>query len=218
MSVTYYAIEDSSAWVEATANALVADIRAALAEQGEVLVAVAGGRTPEPILARLALSDLPWERVTFVPTDDRLVPEDHPARNAALLRRALAPAMGAGACVESLEDLLGSVAPDAVLLGFGADGHIASLFPQAEGIQAALALDGKADLARIRPVPLPPEAPFERITLTLKALLAPRHILIAAAGADKAATYQKAQSGVTDTPLAVLLAQDQTPVSAYIRR
>ena len=131
----------------------------------------------------------------------------------------LSPAVAAGARVMSLEELKGEVAPHAVLLGFGADCHIASLFPNAEGVDAALALNGKADLVRVTPQPLPPEAPFPRITLTLKALVSPRRILIAAAGAEKATALEKAQmEDAKATPLAALLAQDRTPVSAYIRQ
>ncbi|MBU6408097.1 MAG: 6-phosphogluconolactonase [Alphaproteobacteria bacterium] len=219
MGAAYFTFEDQSKWAGAVTDALVEDIRAALREHRQALVAVAGGRTPGPILARLARADLPWSRVSFIPTDDRLVPEEHPARNVALLRQWLSPAVAAGARVMSLEELKGEVAPHAVLLGFGADCHIASLFPNAEGVDAALALNGKADLVRVTPQPLPPEAPFPRITLTLKALVSPRRILIAAAGAEKATALEKAQmEDAKATPLAALLAQDRTPVSAYIRQ
>lgn len=218
MGAAYFTFEDQSLWVGAVTEALLEDIRAALREHRHVLVAVAGGRTPGPILARLARADLPWARVSFIPTDDRLAPEEHPARNVALLRQWLSPAVAAGARVRSLEALKGAVAPQAVLLGFGADGHIASLFANAEGVDAALALDGEADLVRLTPEPLPPEAPFPRITLTLKALVAPRRVLIAAAGPEKAIALEKAQmDDAKATPLAALLAQDRTPVSAFIR-
>lgn len=219
MGAAYFTFEDQSQWVGAVTEALVEDIHAALRENRQVLVAVAGGRTPGPILARLARADLPWARVSFIPTDDRLVPEEHPARNAALLRQWLSPAVSAGARVMSLEDLQGEVSPHVVLLGFGADCHIASIFPNAEGVDAALALNGEADLVRVTPHPLPPEAPFPRITLTLKALISPRRILIAAAGAEKVTALEKAQmADAQATPLAALLAQDRTPVRAFIRR
>ena len=219
MGAAYFTFEDQSEWVGAVTDALVEDINAALREHREVLVAVAGGRTPGPILARLARADLPWARISFIPTDDRLVPEEHPARNAALLRQWLSRPIAAGARVNSLEGLQGEVSPHVVLLGFGADCHIASLFPNADGLDEALALNGDADLVRMTPRPLPPEAPFPRITLTLKALVSPRRILIAAAGAEKVTALEKAQlADEKETPLAALLMQDRTPIRAFIRQ
>lgn len=219
MGAAYFTFSDQSEWVGAVTDALVDDIRQALREQQNILVAVAGGKTPGPILARLARADLPWARISFIPTDDRLVPDEHPARNASILRQWLAPAVAAGARVSRLEEVGPQVAPDVVLLGFGSDCHIASLFPNAEGIAGALALDGAASLTHVTPNPLPPEAPFSRITLTLKALVSPRRVLVAAAGQDKMSALEKAQmSDARDTPLAALLAQTRTPVSAYIRQ
>ena len=219
MGASLFTFSDHAEWVGAVTAALVDDIHRVLREKPTALVAAAGGKTPGPILARLAGAMLPWSRVTFIPTDDRLVSEEHPARNAALLRQWLAPAIAAGAQVTSLEELRGAVMPDAVLLGFGSDCHIASLFPNAAGIDAALALDGEASTTRMAPDPLPPEAPYPRITLTLRALVSPRRILVAAAGADKILALERAQmADAMATPLAVLLAQTRTPVSAYIRQ
>jgi hypothetical protein len=65
-------------------------------------------------------------------------------------------------------------------LGMGADGHVASLFPNTDP-----RIDDPAPVRRITPDPLPPEAPFDRLTLTLPALLSSDALVFVIRGAEK---------------------------------
>ena len=171
---------------------------------GTVAIAVPGGSTPFPILERLVARPLDWPRIRAYPTDDRLVSEDHPASNTGRLRALLEPV---GAAVASLGDGsdpgTGAGIPQFALvwLGMGADGHVASLFPNTDP-QA----DDREPVRRLTPDPLPPEAPFDRITLTLPALLATQDLLFVIRGADKRAVFEAALRGDHDLPVARLLA------------
>lgn len=207
---------DQDVWARAAARALTTDLHEALACKDSVVLAVAGGRTPPPILAVLMEAALPWRRILLVPTDDRRVSEDHPARNVRALRAWTGPALEAGARCEALETLAAGTSPDAVLLGFGLDGHIASLFPAGEGMAAALRPDAPATVAYVTPSPLPPEAPFPRVSFTLPALLAARRIVLGANGAEKLAVLQAAQEPEAGTPLSILLAHDAA-VRAFVQ-
>jgi 6-phosphogluconolactonase len=82
---------------------------------------------------------------------------------------------------------------DAVLLGMGADGHFASLFPGAANLADGLAMDSGIDAIATLPDPLPPEAPFARISLTLPRLLRARAVHLVVTGQDKRAILRRAQ-------------------------
>ncbi|MGV8267707.1 6-phosphogluconolactonase, partial [Pseudomonas aeruginosa] len=66
----------------------VADrLRSALAEQGQALLVVSGGRSPVAFLEALSEEPLDWSRVTVSLADERWVPESHADSNAGLVRR-----------------------------------------------------------------------------------------------------------------------------------
>jgi 6-phosphogluconolactonase len=131
--------------------------------QGPAAIAVPGGSTPFPILAELATRDLDWNKLSVWPTDDRIVPADHPASNIGRIAAILAPA---GAHCLALEESARPPHFSLIWLGMGADGHVASLFPSADP-----RIDDGRRVRRLTPDPLPPEAPFDRLSLTFPALL-----------------------------------------------
>jgi 6-phosphogluconolactonase len=87
---------------------------------------------------------------------------------------------------------------DVVLLGMGADGHVASLFPGSD------ALEERRRLA----VAVPPHAGHPRVSLTLPVLNAARAVVFLVAGADKAPALARA---VLDEGAELLPAQRVRP-------
>lgn len=182
----------------AVADWLESRLRAALtASEGRCAIAVPGGSTPFPIFEALVKRDLDFARLDVWPGDDRVVPEDHAASNTGKIRAAFGPA---GARVVALQ-------PDAtpphfalVWLGMGADGHIASLFPNTDP-QA----DDPQMVRQLTPDPLPPEAPFDRITLTIPALLNTGSLMFLIRGDEKRAVLDAALAGGHNLPVARLL-------------
>ena len=177
--------------------------------EGQLAITVPGGSTPFPIMEGLAQADLDWARIEIWPGDDRVVPEDHPASNSGKIR-AIFESLGAR--VIALEE--DSEPPRFVLawLGMGADGHIASLFPSTDP-----RVDDRQAVRRLTPDPLPPEAPFDRITLTMPSLLESDHVLFTLGGSDeKRAVFEAASRGEGDLPIARFLSAVSQPVSCFV--
>lgn len=195
-------------WIEDADAGMIAQALARIAAAGARRIAVPGGKTPAPILAKLAAMPLPWERLTIGLTDDRDVPFDHEASNFGALRHAMG---GTGAVLEPLSE--GPVARwDLVWIGMGENGHIASIFPE-PGLDEAL----PPCVVRVVPDPLPPEAPFARLTQSYAALAATDAMMIVASGAAKRRVLEAAIAGgeARDLPIARLLRRMRAPVTIY---
>ena len=190
------------------ADWLFARLAAALAgSDAGAAISGPGGSTPFPILSALTQKPLDWRRLSVWPGDDRLVPEDHPASNTGRIRALLEP-LGV-----SVVPLSADAKPPRFALawlGMGGDGHIASLFPNTDP-----QVDDPQPIRRLTPDPLPPEAPFDRITLTIPALLASDELLFVIRGADKRALFEAAMQGEHDLPVARLLGAARQPVTCF---
>jgi 6-phosphogluconolactonase len=205
-------------------DAAAAAVAGALAE-GVTLVC-SGGTTPEPLYRRLAQAPLPWDRIAVTLSDERWVAPDSPDSNEALVRRALPQARLTPLRTEAptpeaaLPALDAAVAalprPFAVtVLGMGADLHTASLFPGAEGLEAALDRDRPALVAALRPAEA--AGSTRRVSLTLRALLDSRLIVLLLKGADKRAALERAlgPGPLAEAPVRGVLLQDRVPVHIY---
>ncbi|MGH3082505.1 MAG: 6-phosphogluconolactonase [Gaiellaceae bacterium] len=152
-------------------------------------IALSGGSTPGPayeVAARLAPD---WSRSELWFADERCVDPLDERSNYRLVRERLLerlerrPAvehrirgeLGAERAVDEYDSELGGVVLDLVLLGIGADGHTASLFPN----DLALEQESRRAVAVRRP-------DVDRVTLTLPILRAAGTVVFLAAGADKA--------------------------------
>jgi len=197
------------AWAKPGDAAAVADrIAAELAKPGPKRLAMTGGSTPLKVFALLKDRGLDWSGATLALTDDRRVPDDHPASNFGKLFAALGDS---GAMFERLEEGA-AVAPfDLVWLGMGEDGHVASLFPTMQ----ALVRPGATVIATT-PIPLPAEAPFDRLTLNARALKATKEIILVVTGQSKKALIESVLAGNADYPVADFLrGADGPPVTIY---
>ncbi|MEI6643822.1 MAG: 6-phosphogluconolactonase [Novosphingobium sp.] len=189
------------------AGAVAAHVARVIARHGPKRLAFTGGSTPLKVFALLAQQGLDWSDVTITLTDDRRVPDDHPASNFGKLNAALG---ASGAAFERLEEGMAVQPFDLVWLGMGEDGHIASLFPHMH----ALVRPGPSVIATT-PIPLPPEAPFDRLTLNKRALKATREIILVVTGASKKALLEQVLAGSDAYPVSDILRGYGPPVTIY---
>lgn len=218
---------------EAVAHLVAEAVREACRARGRAGLVLSGGSTPVPVYERLAAMTLPWQEVTLTLADERRVPPDHAASNEGLIRRTLHRGPAAAARFIGLETPGADAAQaeraarerlavfpwpaDIVLLGMGEDGHTASLFPGAAALARALAPPAGERAIVLVPDPLPPDAPFPRLTLTLPALLDARRILLLLAGEKKRAVLAQAleDDDMTKMPVRTILRQSHVPVEIH---
>jgi 6-phosphogluconolactonase len=218
---------DAEALASAVAQALAAAIRSGVEGRGEAWLALAGGSTPFAAYRKLATRDLPWRHVHLLASDERWVPAGHDKRNERALAEAFAAAEGvnlhplvpthadaegfAASAELRLRAAEASLAPlghrafDAVLLGMGVDAHFASLFPR---VTPAPALDagGRAAAVALEPDPLPPEAPFPRVSLTLSRLASAKCLMLMITGQTKLRVLEEARTlPASEAPIHALL-------------
>ena len=232
MSKEVLVFPDREALSRAAAERLVEVVEATLAQKKRVALALAGGSTPRrlyEVLAETYRDRLPWDRIYLFWGDERFVPQDHPASNyrmayEALIRRlpfppanvlpiptdAASPEEAAAAYEVALWQFFQNPHPafDLTLLGLGDDGHTASLFPE-NTPQAALAEESTG--RQVEAVVAPPRYEIRpRLTLTLPAINASRHVFFLVSGEGKRdVLHTVLHDANTTLPAAYVRAQEQ---------
>lgn len=195
---------DLEALSRAATQRVVSHIGRVLTEQETYALALAGGSTPQrmyELLAGVYSGSLPWERVHLFWGDERCVSHDDPASNYRLARRTLidsldipdanvhpipetgSPEDRARAYAETLRRFFESPAStfDAALLGLGADGHTASVFPPVEKSTTT-----EESPTWVQVTEAPPDADVRtRITCSLPVLSGSSQALFLVAGSHK---------------------------------
>jgi 6-phosphogluconolactonase len=192
--------DDAEALARAAHDAILGLANECIREHGRFTLALSGGSTPRLLYSLFERQELDWSKVHLFFGDERCVSPEHAESNYRMVREALLARVSPPA--ENVHRILAELDPDEaaaqyeeelrrafglgpgelprfdlVLLGLGADGHTASLFP------GTLALEERRHLVVANN---PGAGGPERVTLTYPVLNAASSIWFLVTGAEKA--------------------------------
>jgi 6-phosphogluconolactonase len=190
-----------------------------IARYGQFFVALSGGNTPRTMYELLGSAEfrgqVDWAKVHVFWSDERAVPPEHPDSNYGMARRELllrvpiplanvhrmeAEKTNIGRAAHEYEEVLrkylefdnrGFPQFHLILLGMGADGHTASLFPGTRVTRQTSRWVSTPTVAKLN---------ARRMTLTLPVLDAALRVVFLVVGADKAETLRAVLEGKADPP------------------
>lgn len=176
-------------------------------KQGNVSIALSGGSTPLPVLSILKSYNLEWDKITFYMVDERAVESSSKWSNYGNISDILFKYVKSSSypmyvenyspleCSSMYEKLIRSKLPsgknkfpvfDLILLGYGQDGHTASLF---RGDKATVESEKAVTHTHVA------QLKSERITLTFPVILNALKIVILAKGVEKRKILDKILNG-----------------------
>jgi len=219
LSITVRVAQDLAELSHQAALLFAERCRGAVEARGRYLVALSGGSTPRQLYTLLAqppfVQQIEWGKVHFFWGDERCVPPDHPESNYRMVAESLLahvpvpqenvhrapveagdPEAVAAAYEEALRRFFllgpgGLPRFDLVLLGMGADGHTASLFPGSPALE---------ETSRLVVAAYTEALGSHRVTFTLPLINHARTAAFLVAGVDKRESLSAVLGGESRLP------------------
>lgn len=176
-------------------------IRNIIADNEVCSIVVSGGTAMRHTVAYLAVEKIPWSAVHLYMADERCVERSDRERNDSMINEVLVqpthiqpehfhqipaelgPIEGAKSYAQSISAIKQF---DIALLGVGADGHIASLFPNHPSVDSC---------ERVVAVENSPKFPLNRVSVGLTMLRSATHRIVVVAGAEKSDLIARIKNG-----------------------
>ncbi len=222
-SVDFHSFPDRDTLSSDLADVICILLSEGISKKGQASLAVSGGSTPVQLFKKLSVIDIAWRKVAICLVDERWVAPTDKDSNENLVRThllqnraaaakfsgmknsAVTASEGEAACAQQLQKTHRPF--DVLILGMGADGHTASLFPGAVKLPRATDMQSGIICMGIAPV----TAPHERMTLTLPEILTSKQIFLHITGQDKKDVLKQAlgAGSPADMPIRYILQQSQ---------
>jgi 6-phosphogluconolactonase len=155
-----------------------------------------GGNTPIPFFKNIAMNQLDWINTSILLSDERMVPRLDKNSNYKTIKTHLIDNISNSSSpfICDYNDQLGKLdsylseieSPDLSILGFGKDGHTASIFPNKVEL-----LHSNKNIIKVNNS----WEPFNRVSLTLKYILKSKIIMFILKGREKASSLNECLTG-----------------------
>lgn len=227
--IACHQLSDPTELANALAHALHTQCLLSLREQDKLLIGLAGGSTPMAAYAEWAEAQLPWSNIELTLIDERFVPlsdsqsnEHNIAKAFSAIKKQLAGWHGLYHDAETIEQCamlanqklqaLNRVM-DIVVIGMGADGHIASLFVESADYISAMDTNNKEVVLPIR---FNQQQKIDRLSFSLAELLKAKQAFICITGDEKRALIEQSMRD-SKSPYAItqFLNAYQNPVEIF---
>ncbi|OCQ23466.1 6-phosphogluconolactonase [Pseudoalteromonas luteoviolacea] len=217
---------------EYLASLLEDTLSAALKSDGQASMLVSGGSSPAPAYKRLSNLELDWSKVTVAMVDERWVEPTHEKSNEAFINSTLLQNNASSANFVTMKNGAESAELgrdevekqyqtlkqpfDVTILGMGPDGHTASLFPNATGLESALQTEQL--VCAINAIESEVTGSItERMSLSLSGIANTQHAILLISGNAKREIYEEAKKDGSelDIPLRAVLGLPDLKLSVF---
>lgn len=224
MTPSIFNYDNAADFIEDTSQAIEDFILWKLSEQETFSMALSGGSSPRNVYLKLAKNKkIDWGKIELFMVDERYVSKDSKHSNFNLIEEALLsqappvksfhdfntilPLEEAAEAYDEMLEKRGNKLFDLVILGMGADGHTASLFPGTEALK---------ERVKLATTCMSPDG-MERLTLTFPALFMGEKIMFLIQGKEKKKMVEKvtAPSKIKKTEIPAQMLMKHPNVEIY---